>query len=68
MIEGCYDSSSKCLVLEDVVTTGSSVLETVKSLQDVGVTVKHVIVIVDREQGAEDNLTKAGLVLHRYVC
>ena len=65
MIEGCYDSSSRCVILEDVVTTGSSVLETVQSLQDVGVTVKHVVVIVDREQGAEDTLTKAGLVLHR---
>lgn len=65
MIEGCYDATSRCVVFEDVVTTGSSVLETVKSLQDVGVAVKHVIVIVDREQGAGDTLTKAGLVLHR---
>ena len=65
MIEGCYDSSSRCVILEDVVTTGSSVLETVQSLQEVGVQVKHVVVIVDREQGAEDTLTKAGLVLHR---
>ena len=65
MIEGCYDSSSRCVILEDVVTTGSSVLETVQSLQDVGVAVKHVVVIVDREQGAVDTLTKAGLVLHR---
>ena len=52
-------------MLEDVVTTGSSVLETVRSLQDVGVAVKHVVVIVDRQQGAEDTLTKAGLVLHK---
>lgn len=65
MIEGSYDSTSRCVVLEDVVTTGSSVLETVQSLQDVGVTVQHVVVIVDRQQGAEDTLTKAGLVLHK---
>ena len=65
MVEGCYDGSSRCVVLEDVVTTGSSVLETVKSLQDVSVAVKHVVVIVDREQGAEDTLTKAGLVLYK---
>lgn len=64
MIEGCYDNTSRCVVLEDVVTTGSSVLDTVQSLQDVGVSVKHVIVIVDREQGAGETLTKAGLVLH----
>ena len=65
MIEGSYDSTSRCVVLEDVVTTGSSVLETVQSLQDVGVSVKHVVVIVDRQQGAEDTLTKAGLLLHK---
>ena len=65
MIEGCYDGTSRCVVLEDVVTTGSSVLETVRSLEDVGVAVKHVVVIVDREQGAKDTITKARLVLHR---
>jgi len=67
MVEGVYDSDSQCIVLEDVVTSGSSVLETVSSLQDVGVAVKHVVAIVDREQGAELTLTNAGLVLHRYI-
>ena len=66
MVEGVYDSGSRCVVLEDVVTSGSSVLETVSSLQDVGVAVKHVVAIVDREQGAELTLTNAGLMLHRY--
>ncbi|XP_065888761.1 uncharacterized protein [Dysidea avara] len=64
MVEGVYDSGSRCVVLEDVVTSGSSVLETVSSLQDVGVAVKHVVAIVDREQGAELTLTNAGLMLH----
>ena len=44
----------------------SSVLETVSSRQDVGVVVKHVVAIVDREQGTESTLTNAGLVFHRY--
>jgi len=66
MVEGVYDRGSRCVVLEDVVTSGSSVLETVSSLQDVGVVVKHVVAIVDREQGAELTLTNAGLIFHRY--
>ena len=41
MVEGVYDRGSRCVVLEDVVTSGSSVLETVSSLQDVGVVVKQ---------------------------
>ena len=57
MIEGCYENSSKCVIVEDVVTIWSSVLETVQSLQNVGVPVKHVV-IMDREQGAEDTLDK----------
>ena len=28
MIEGCYKSNDRCLVIEDVVTSGQSILET----------------------------------------
>jgi len=44
---------SKCLILEDVITTGSSVNETAKSLEQNGVHVTDAIVLLDREQGGQ---------------
>ena len=37
MIEGVYEPDQSCLVVEDVVTSGGSVLETVEKLKCVGI-------------------------------
>ena len=52
------------LVLEDVTTTGGSVLESIKVIEEQGGSVKQAYTIVDRQQGAEDNLAKNGVTLH----
>jgi orotate phosphoribosyltransferase len=49
--------------IEDVVTSGLSVLETVAKLDKVKLVVKNVVAFLDREQGAADNLTNKGLNL-----
>ncbi len=50
-------------VLEDVVTTGGSSLKAVKHLQQAGYNVKQIIAIVDRQEGGEIEIKKAGLNL-----
>lgn len=55
-IEGHYKSGQICLVIEDVITSGSSVLETVRDLRKEGLVVNNTIVILDREQGGIKNL------------
>lgn len=55
------------MIIEDVVTSGSSVLETVEVLQKEGLKVTDAIVLLDREQGGKDKLEAQGIHLHS-VC
>ena len=49
-IEGNYKASDKCLIIEDVVTSGSSVDKVIDILKD-NVNVVGSVVIIDRQQG-----------------
>jgi orotate phosphoribosyltransferase len=49
--------------VDDVATTGNSLVEAKQALDNVGVKVETAIVILDRCEGAAENLAKAGLKL-----
>ena len=51
-------------VLEDVITTGGSSLKAVEKLRTKGYLVKRVLAIVDREEGGQSAISKAGLDLN----
>lgn len=59
-IEGRYSSSDTALIIDDLVTRGSSILETSALLEENGVKVKDVIVLIDREHGAAERLRRHG--------
>ncbi len=51
------------ILVDDVATTGKSLVEAKEALDRIGVRVLEAVVIVDRGEGAKDNLAKAGLKL-----
>jgi len=63
MVEGVFEKGQNCLIIEDVVTTGSSVKETAQVLRNEGIQVTNAIVILDRDQGGSDELLKDGIQL-----
>lgn len=63
MVDGRLEAGMKVVVVDDVTTTGSSVLKAVEAAREAGCTVDTVITIVDREEGAVETLKEAGITL-----
>lgn len=63
LIDGYLENNSTVVILDDVTTTGGSVLEAVKAVKERGCRVSKVITILDRLEGAKENLEKEGIEL-----
>ena len=59
-VEGVLNPGETVLIVEDVLTTGGQVLEAAKTLQDLGAKVERIVAVIDRLEGARDNIEKAG--------
>lgn len=63
-IEGpALEEGIRVILVDDVATTGKALIEAKEALDKIGVTVAGAIVIVDRQEGAKENLEKAGCKL-----
>ena len=63
-IEGEYHAGETVVVIDDLATTGGSKFEAIEKLTVVGLVVKDVVVLVDRQSGAKESLEQAGYNLH----
>jgi orotate phosphoribosyltransferase len=65
LIEGMQNlkKDASVVLVEDVVTTGESALRAINVLNENGINVLYVIALVDRLEGAKENLTAAGVEL-----
>jgi len=61
MVEGIFQGGESCLIVEDIITSGASVLETIESLKQVDLKATEIVVLVDREQGGRKRLTDMNL-------
>ena len=60
-IEGRFEPGERVTVIEDVVTTGGDSLRSAQVLRDAGIEVIHLVVVLDRGEGGEENIQAAGI-------
>jgi orotate phosphoribosyltransferase len=63
-IQGSFNPGMRVLVIDDLITTGSSLVETVQLLSAAGLKVRDAVVLVDREQGGSERMKELGVRLH----
>ena len=63
-IEGEYHVGETVVVIDDLATTGGSKFEAIEKLTGVGLVVKDVVVLVDRQSGANESLEQAGYSMY----
>ena len=64
LIEGIYKKNQNCLLIEDVITSGKSLLETIDEVENEGLKVSDIVVVLDREQGGKELLERKGYRVH----
>ena len=60
MIEGCFAAGDAVVIVEDVITTGSSAQRAISAVESAGGRVLGVLAVVDREEGGRAALERDG--------
>ncbi|HET9008676.1 MAG TPA: orotate phosphoribosyltransferase [Nitrosarchaeum sp.] len=63
-IEGQIHKGMKVVMIDDVATTGGSVVNAIKSLKEENIAIEDAYVIVNRMEGADEALKELGVKLH----
>lgn len=63
-IEGLYEQGDFVVEIDDVITDGASKIESARPLLAAGLFVPIVLVVIDREQGGKEILSRNGFELH----
>mgnify|MGYP003872852477 CR=1 FL=1 len=63
LVEGSVKPGAHTIIVDDVATTGGSIVRAVRELRNIGLNVKYAVVLVDREQGAVEKLKELNVEL-----
>ena len=64
-IEGKISAGMKIVMVDDVMTTGTSVLNGIKQLKETGLSISDVYVVINRLEGADKALDDIGVQIHQ---
>ena len=67
LIEGNLIEGDNVILVEDVTTTGGSLLKAINAILDNGGVVKKAFVVVDREEGAMETFANEGITLEPLI-
>jgi orotate phosphoribosyltransferase/uridine monophosphate synthetase len=62
-IEGLFSRGQTCLVIDDLITGGGSILQTAATLAEAGLAVRDAVTLIDRQEGGRRALKAAGINL-----
>lgn len=63
LIEGAHHAGERYVVIEDILTTGGAVLNACDVLTNAGMTIVHIIGVLNREEGADEAITQKGFTV-----
>lgn len=63
-IDGFYEGGEVAVVVDDLITTSRSKLGAIEILEEEGIKVMDVVVLIDRQQGGREELERLGYNLH----
>jgi uridine monophosphate synthetase len=63
-VEGVYAAEERIIVIDDLISSGGSKLEGIQKLNDVGLEVKDIVVLIDRQSAGVDFMGEHGYKLH----
>jgi len=66
-IEGCFTSGFPVVVVEDVLTTGSSARDAISAVESEGGHVLGVMAVVDRQEGGREAIERAGYPVEAFL-
>ncbi len=67
LVEGRLEDGEEVVVLEDIVTTGTSLVDAIEALREAGATVDRALVVVDREDGGRETVEDADVEMEALV-
>ena len=64
LIEGLFERGDRVVLIDDIITDGASKFEAISPLEEAGLVVRDLVILIDREQGGRELLLARGYDLH----